>query len=74
MTDPRALQPRDGVTAGRFPTAQHIPGCGRRPSQGSGAKAGRQRLDLSRDPPPDLAIETDVSRSCLDRLAIYARL
>jgi Uma2 family endonuclease len=35
---------------------------------------GRRRLDLRRDPPPDLAIEVDVSRSCLDRLAIYAAL
>ena len=35
---------------------------------------GRRRLDLRKDPPPDLAIEVDVSRSCLDRLAIYAAL
>ena len=35
---------------------------------------GRRRLDLRRDPPPDLAIEVDVSRSCLDRLAIYSAL
>jgi Uma2 family endonuclease len=35
---------------------------------------GRRRLDLRRDPPPDLAIEVDVSRSCLDRLGIYAAL
>jgi Uma2 family endonuclease len=31
-------------------------------------------IDLSVDPPPDLAIEVDVTRSCLDRLAIYAGL
>jgi Uma2 family endonuclease len=36
--------------------------------------AGRRRLDLRRDPPPDLAIEADVTRSSLDRLGIYAAL
>jgi Uma2 family endonuclease len=35
---------------------------------------GRRRLDLRRDPPPDLAIEVDVSHASLDRLAIYAAL
>src|SRR5262249_33632093 len=35
---------------------------------------GRRRLELRRDPPPELAIEVDVRRSCLDRLAIYAAL
>jgi Uma2 family endonuclease len=36
--------------------------------------AGRRRLDLRTDPPPDLAIEVDVSQSSLDRLGIYAAL
>jgi Uma2 family endonuclease len=36
--------------------------------------AGRRQLDLRTDPPPDLAIEIDVSRSSLDRLGIYAAL
>lgn len=36
--------------------------------------AGRRRLDLRKDPPPDLAIETDVTHSSLDRLSIYAAL
>jgi hypothetical protein len=36
--------------------------------------AGRRRLDLRVDPPPDLAIETHVSRGSLDRLSIYAAL
>jgi Uma2 family endonuclease len=36
--------------------------------------AGRQRLDLRKDPPPDLTIEVDVSRSSLDRFKIYAAL
>ena len=36
--------------------------------------AGRRRLDLRVDPPPDLAIEVDVTSSSLNRLAIYAAL
>jgi Uma2 family endonuclease len=35
---------------------------------------GKQRIDLRVDPPPDLAIEIDVTRSSLDRLGIYAAL
>jgi Uma2 family endonuclease len=35
---------------------------------------GRNRIDLRVDPPPDLAIEVDISRSSLDRLGIYAAL
>ena len=31
-------------------------------------------LDLTRDPPPDLAIEVDITRSSLDRAGIYASL
>ena len=36
--------------------------------------AWRRRLNLRTDPPPDLVIEVDVSRSSLDRLEIYAVL
>jgi Uma2 family endonuclease len=36
--------------------------------------AGKRRLDLRTDPPPDLAIEVDVTRSSLDRMSIYAAL
>src|SRR5205807_6349714 len=36
--------------------------------------AGIRDLDLRRDPPPDLAIEVDVSYSTLNRLSIYAAL
>ncbi len=36
--------------------------------------AGRQRIDLRRDPPPDLAIEVDVTRSSLPRMPIFATL
>jgi Uma2 family endonuclease len=35
---------------------------------------GKKRIDLNVDPPPDLAIEIDVTRSSLDRLSIYAAL
>jgi Uma2 family endonuclease len=42
------------------------------------ASAGRlrdtDRLDLSIDPPPDLAIEVEISSSALGRLGIYAAL
>ncbi len=31
-------------------------------------------LDLEHDPPPDLAIEVEISRSAIDKLAIYADL
>lgn len=34
---------------------------------------GKEDIDLEADP-PDLAIEVDVTRSCLDRLSIYAAL
>jgi Uma2 family endonuclease len=36
--------------------------------------AGVRRLDLRIHPPPDLAIEVDVTRSSLDRFDIYAKL
>jgi Uma2 family endonuclease len=36
--------------------------------------AGRRRLDLRTDPPPDLAIESDVTNSSLDRMGIYQAL
>jgi Uma2 family endonuclease len=35
---------------------------------------GKRRIDLRTDPPPDLAIEVDVSRGSLDRMSIYAAL
>jgi Uma2 family endonuclease len=34
----------------------------------------RRRIDLRRDPPPDLAIEVDISRSSLVRMRIHAAL
>lgn len=35
---------------------------------------GKKRIDLTVDPPPDLAIEVEISRSVLNRLGIYAGL
>ena len=35
---------------------------------------GKQTIDLRMDPPPDLAIEVDLTHSSLDRMAIYAAL
>ncbi len=40
----------------------------------AGRMAGHRRLDLRVDPPPDLAIEIDATRSSLNRLSIYANL
>jgi Uma2 family endonuclease len=34
----------------------------------------RGHLDLSIDPPPDLAVEVEISRSALDRMGVYAAL
>lgn len=31
-------------------------------------------LNLDRDPPPDLALEVDITSSCLDRMGVYAGL
>jgi Uma2 family endonuclease len=38
------------------------------------AMQGKRQLDLRIDPPPDLAIEIDVTNSSLDRMSIYASL
>jgi Uma2 family endonuclease len=35
---------------------------------------GKDRLDLSVDPPPDLAVEIDITHSSLDRMKVYASL
>ncbi len=35
---------------------------------------GPREIDLTRDPPPDLCLEIEISRSSLDRLGIYAAL
>ena len=35
---------------------------------------GRRQIDLRTDPPPDLAVEVDVTSSSLNRLGIYAAL
>lgn len=38
------------------------------------AMRGKNKIDLNTDPPPDLAIEIDVSRSSMPRMSIYASL
>lgn len=35
---------------------------------------GKKEFDFGRDPPPDLAIEVDITSHCIDRLPIYAAL
>src|SRR5438094_1525262 len=35
---------------------------------------GREEVDLEVDPPPDLAVEIEISRSTMNRMAIYAAL
>lgn len=35
---------------------------------------GKKRIDLTVDPPPDLALEVDITSSSLNRMAIYASL
>ena len=35
---------------------------------------GKTEIDLRRDPPPDLAVEVEISRSALNRMVIYAAL
>jgi Uma2 family endonuclease len=35
---------------------------------------GKLKIDLRTDPPPDLAIEVDITHSSLDRMGIYAAL
>jgi len=35
---------------------------------------GKLKIDLSVDPPPDLAIEIDVTHSSIDKMAVYAEL
>lgn len=35
---------------------------------------GREDIDLESDPPPDLALEIEITRSALDRMSIYAAL
>ena len=42
--------------------------------ENAGRLSDPRRVDLSIDPPPDLAIEVEVSRTVLDRLGIYAAL
>ena len=40
--------------------------------QNVNAVRGKKRLDLSQDPPPDLAVEIDITSSSQNRLEVYA--
>jgi len=42
--------------------------------QNAASVAGKKRIDLRIDPPPDLAIEVDITSPSLDKLSIYAAL
>jgi Uma2 family endonuclease len=42
--------------------------------QNEPAVRGREEIDLVRDPPPDLAVEVEVSRRLLARIPIYAAM
>jgi Uma2 family endonuclease len=42
--------------------------------QNASAVRGKSEIDMSRDPPPDLAVEVDISQSSLDKLTICAAL
>jgi Uma2 family endonuclease len=42
--------------------------------QNAGQVAGKKRIDLRVDPPPDLAIEIDITSPSLNKFAIYASL
>jgi Uma2 family endonuclease len=42
--------------------------------QNAGRMIHQGEVDLERDPPPDLAIEIEVSRTIIDRLGIYAEI
>jgi Uma2 family endonuclease len=43
-------------------------------SQNEALVRGVEQIDLTQFPPPDLAVEVDITRSSLDRFAIYAAL
>src|SRR5687767_1888590 len=42
--------------------------------QNAAAIRGKDRLDLSVDPPPDLALEVDITRRSIKRMPVYAAL
>jgi Uma2 family endonuclease len=42
--------------------------------QNESAVRGRQKLDLATDPPPDLAIEIDITSSSVNKFGIYSAL
>jgi Uma2 family endonuclease len=65
--------------AGSTTWRKRLKECGLEPDEcyylaNSGRVIGRKKIDLTIDPPPDLAIEIEISRSALDRMGIYAAL
>jgi Uma2 family endonuclease len=42
--------------------------------QNAGRIVGKKRLDLPADPPPDLIIEIEITRSVIDKLALFAAM
>ena len=43
-------------------------------TRNAAAVRGKRKIDLQKDPPPDLALEIEVSRRLLDRIEIYKEL
>ncbi|MBW4596353.1 MAG: Uma2 family endonuclease [Brasilonema angustatum HA4187-MV1] len=42
--------------------------------QNEAVMRGRIKIDLTVDPPPDLALEIDITHSAIDKMAVYAEL
>jgi Uma2 family endonuclease len=42
--------------------------------QNAAAVRSKNEIDLAKDPPPDLVLEVEISRSTLDRMSIYSAL
>ena len=69
----------DFIAAGSTTLRREIKQCGLEPDrschiQHVAAIVGKMDVDLTIDPPPDLAIEIDITSSSLDRMGIYGSL
>jgi Uma2 family endonuclease len=64
--------------AGSTTWRKHADECGLEPDEcyylANAERVIGRSIDLSIDPPPDLAVEIEISRSALGRMGIYARL
>ena len=58
---------RPGMQAGKEPDSCYY-------IQNEARVRGKTRLDFTQDPPPDLALEIDITNSSLNQLALYADL